>query len=89
MIHVAGIEREEDWVGIQCVAWSPGHYDDHARWFFFFFASLQFFVIGSRKQITEIKGEGMMGRLESRGCERLLCDVYWEKLTASSKKSIH
>lgn len=21
MIHVAGKEREEDWVGIQCVAW--------------------------------------------------------------------
>ena len=33
MIHVAGKEREEDWVGIQCVAWfawSPGHYDNAA-----------------------------------------------------------
>ena len=32
-IHVAGKEREEDWVGIQCVAWfawSPGHYDNAA-----------------------------------------------------------
>ena len=105
MIHLAGKEREEDWVGIQCVAWfawSPGHYDNAAPragvtllrsqlrhpikdQAFFFFASL---LLCLPKTDYRDKGRDHNRRLESRGCERLLCDAYSENLAASSKKSI-
>ena len=52
---------------------------------FFFFASL---LLCLPKTDYGDEGRDHNRRLESRGCERLLCDTYWENLAASSKKSI-
>ena len=53
---------------------------------FFFLASL---LLCLPKTDYRDKGRGYDRRLESRGCERLPWDVYWENLATSSKKSIH
>ena len=52
-----------------------------------FFASLLLCL--PKTDYRDIKGRGYDRRLESRGCERLPWNVYWENLATSSKKSIH